>query len=220
MKWNYFLLDTGELSRQLEEKESIVSQLSRSKQAFTQQIEELKRQLEEENKVHHWRKTSLPLFLNITCRRKNKRQLHSEGGDRRDTLGLYHAPGTKYIRCSSLFNFCRPRTRWRTPCSPPATTVTCYGNSMRRSRKAKLSCRGRCPRPIVRLPSGEPNTRRMPSSAQRSWRRPSAQLCLLLEELLRNEFDEFIFITRRFPISCVFKCGAGPLEGPGVSTFY
>uniref|UniRef100_A0A0D9RA52 Myosin heavy chain 3 n=1 Tax=Chlorocebus sabaeus TaxID=60711 RepID=A0A0D9RA52_CHLSB len=43
--------DTGELSRQLEEKESIVSQLSRSKQAFTQQIEELKRQLEEENKA-------------------------------------------------------------------------------------------------------------------------------------------------------------------------
>lgn len=46
-----FFLDTGELSRQLEEKESIVSQLSRSKQAFTQQTEELKRQLEEENKV-------------------------------------------------------------------------------------------------------------------------------------------------------------------------
>lgn len=46
-----FLLGTGELSRQLEEKESIVSQLSRSKQAFTQQIEELKRQLEEESKV-------------------------------------------------------------------------------------------------------------------------------------------------------------------------
>lgn len=52
-EWNekIFLLDTGELSRQLEEKESTVSQLSRSKQAFTQQIEELKRQLEEESKV-------------------------------------------------------------------------------------------------------------------------------------------------------------------------
>lgn len=46
-----FFLDPGELSRQLEEKEGIVSQLSRSKQAFTQQMEELKRQLEEENKV-------------------------------------------------------------------------------------------------------------------------------------------------------------------------
>uniref|UniRef100_A0A2K6C3B0 Myosin heavy chain 3 n=1 Tax=Macaca nemestrina TaxID=9545 RepID=A0A2K6C3B0_MACNE len=44
-------LPTDSLSRQLEEKESIVSQLSRSKQAFTQQIEELKRQLEEENKA-------------------------------------------------------------------------------------------------------------------------------------------------------------------------
>lgn len=46
-----FLLPTGELSRQLDEKESLVSQLSRGKQAFTQQTEELKRQLEEEIKV-------------------------------------------------------------------------------------------------------------------------------------------------------------------------
>ena len=44
-------LVTGELSRQLEEKETITLQLSRSKQAITQQIEELKRQLEEEIKV-------------------------------------------------------------------------------------------------------------------------------------------------------------------------
>lgn len=50
---NYHLsfLIKGELTRQLEEKESIISQLSRSKQAFSQQIEELKRQLEEETKV-------------------------------------------------------------------------------------------------------------------------------------------------------------------------
>lgn len=41
----------GEYSRQLDEKDSLVSQLSRGKQAFTQQIEELKRQLEEEIKV-------------------------------------------------------------------------------------------------------------------------------------------------------------------------
>ncbi len=41
----------GEMGRQLEEKESLVSQLTRSKQAFTQQIEELKRQIEEEVKV-------------------------------------------------------------------------------------------------------------------------------------------------------------------------
>ncbi|XP_009332352.1 PREDICTED: myosin-3-like [Pygoscelis adeliae] len=42
---------SGELSRQLEEKETITLQMSRSKQAVTQQIEELKRQLEEEIKV-------------------------------------------------------------------------------------------------------------------------------------------------------------------------
>ena len=41
----------GEYSRQVEEKDALISQLSRGKQAFTQQIEELKRQLEEEIKV-------------------------------------------------------------------------------------------------------------------------------------------------------------------------
>lgn len=35
----------------MEEKDALVSQLTRGKQAFTQQIEELKRQLEEEVKV-------------------------------------------------------------------------------------------------------------------------------------------------------------------------
>lgn len=43
---------TGEFARQLEEKGSFVSQLTRGKQSFTQQIEDLKRQLEEEVKVH------------------------------------------------------------------------------------------------------------------------------------------------------------------------
>mgnify|MGYP001857089503 CR=1 FL=1 len=42
---------TGEFVRQLEEKESLISQLSRGKTSFTQQIEELRRQLEEETKV-------------------------------------------------------------------------------------------------------------------------------------------------------------------------
>ena len=42
---------TGEFSRLLEEKEAILSQMSRAKLAFTQQIEELKRQVEEEAKV-------------------------------------------------------------------------------------------------------------------------------------------------------------------------
>jgi len=35
----------------VEEKDALISQLSRGKQAFTQQIEELKRHLEEEIKV-------------------------------------------------------------------------------------------------------------------------------------------------------------------------
>lgn len=42
---------TAEMSRQLEEKESLMSQLTRGKQAFVQQIEELKRLHEEEVKV-------------------------------------------------------------------------------------------------------------------------------------------------------------------------
>lgn len=41
----------GELSSQLKEKETVRLQLSRSKQVLTQQVEELKRQLEEEIKV-------------------------------------------------------------------------------------------------------------------------------------------------------------------------
>lgn len=43
----------GEFSRQVEEKEALVSQLTRGKQAFTQQIEEMKRQIEEEVKVRN-----------------------------------------------------------------------------------------------------------------------------------------------------------------------
>lgn len=45
-----FLL-AGELSRQLEEKEAFISQLTRGKMSYTQQLEDLKRQLEEEGKV-------------------------------------------------------------------------------------------------------------------------------------------------------------------------
>uniref|UniRef100_A0A8C5I296 Myosin-7 n=1 Tax=Gouania willdenowi TaxID=441366 RepID=A0A8C5I296_GOUWI len=43
--------ENGELSRQLEEKDSLVSQLTRGKMSYTQQIEDLKRQLEEETKA-------------------------------------------------------------------------------------------------------------------------------------------------------------------------
>lgn len=48
-----FNLPPGEFGRQLEEKEALVSQLTRGKQAFTQQIDELKRQIEEEVKVRN-----------------------------------------------------------------------------------------------------------------------------------------------------------------------
>lgn len=41
----------GELSRQLEEKEAFINQLMRGKLTYTQQLEDLKRQLEEEAKV-------------------------------------------------------------------------------------------------------------------------------------------------------------------------
>lgn len=41
----------GELTHQVEEKEALVLQLTKGKQALTQQLEELKRQLEEETKV-------------------------------------------------------------------------------------------------------------------------------------------------------------------------
>lgn len=44
---------TGECSRLLEEKEAILSQIMRAKMAFSQQVEELKRQVEEETKVCH-----------------------------------------------------------------------------------------------------------------------------------------------------------------------
>ena len=52
LKWNkYSNVKLGEFGRQLGEKEALVSQLTRGKQAFTQQIEELKRLIEEEVKV-------------------------------------------------------------------------------------------------------------------------------------------------------------------------
>uniref|UniRef100_A0A8C2IYN5 Myosin heavy chain 7 n=1 Tax=Cyprinus carpio TaxID=7962 RepID=A0A8C2IYN5_CYPCA len=47
----FLLVFTSAFSRQLEEKDSLVSQLTRGKQSYTQQIEDLKRQLEEEIKA-------------------------------------------------------------------------------------------------------------------------------------------------------------------------
>jgi hypothetical protein len=50
------ILPPGELARQLEEKEALISQLTRGKLSYTQQMEDLKRQLEEEGKVRpSWR---------------------------------------------------------------------------------------------------------------------------------------------------------------------
>lgn len=42
-----------ELSRQVEEKESLIFQLTRGKQSYSQQLDDLKRQLEEEVKVKY-----------------------------------------------------------------------------------------------------------------------------------------------------------------------
>ena len=47
---------TGELSRQLEEKEAALSQIHRVKNTASQQTEELKRHLDEETKVRRYLK--------------------------------------------------------------------------------------------------------------------------------------------------------------------
>ena len=62
------LVYSGELSRQLEEKEALVSQLTRSKQAYTQQIEELKRHIEEEVKVIDWANITVFQSLMNQCK--------------------------------------------------------------------------------------------------------------------------------------------------------
>lgn len=51
MPTGVYLCLAGELSHQMEEKESLISQLTKGKQALTQQLEEVTRQLEEETKV-------------------------------------------------------------------------------------------------------------------------------------------------------------------------
>lgn len=61
----------GELSRKLEERESMVSQLQRSKNSLSQNVEELKKQLDEENKVSspspHLQIWQLPLQKFTVC---------------------------------------------------------------------------------------------------------------------------------------------------------
>lgn len=66
-----------------------------------------------------------------------------------------------------------PKMPWLTLCKPHATTATCCGSSMRRRRRPRGSSRGPCQRLTLRWRSGEPSTRRMPFSGQRSWRKPS-----------------------------------------------
>ncbi|KAG8011581.1 Myosin-7 [Nibea albiflora] len=45
------LTENGEFGRQLEEKECLISQLTRGKNSYNQQVEDLRRQLEEEIKA-------------------------------------------------------------------------------------------------------------------------------------------------------------------------
>ena len=45
------ILGAGEMARHVEERDSLLSQLTRGKQAYIQQIEQIKRQNEEDNKV-------------------------------------------------------------------------------------------------------------------------------------------------------------------------
>lgn len=56
------IIYSGEFSRQIEEKEALISQLTRGKQAYTQQIDELKRHIEEEVKVINLRSTLFTRF--------------------------------------------------------------------------------------------------------------------------------------------------------------
>lgn len=55
----------AEVSRKLEERESMVSQLQRAKNSFGQNVEELKKQLEEENKVSSLQHQSLSIIHRI-----------------------------------------------------------------------------------------------------------------------------------------------------------
>ncbi|XP_005063109.1 PREDICTED: myosin heavy chain, skeletal muscle, adult-like [Ficedula albicollis] len=70
--------ESGEYSRQVEEKDALISQLSRGKQGFTQQIEELKRHLEEEIKV--WK------YSGVLCLPDPQKRLQN--------------PNTRLLQCS------------------------------------------------------------------------------------------------------------------------
>lgn len=52
-------------------------------------------------------------------------------------------------------------------------TVTFFGNNMKKNRKPRLSFSVPCPRQTVRLLNGELNTKLMPFSGLRNWKKPS-----------------------------------------------
>uniref|UniRef100_A0A8D8HJA2 (northern house mosquito) hypothetical protein n=1 Tax=Culex pipiens TaxID=7175 RepID=A0A8D8HJA2_CULPI len=66
----------------------------------------------------------------------------------------------------------RLRMHWPMLYNQPVMTATCSVSSLRKSRRQRLSCSGECQRPTVRLLSGEPNMKLMPSSAQKNLKSP------------------------------------------------
>ncbi len=89
----------------------------------------------------------------------------------------------------------RLRTHWPMLCNQPVMTATCSVSSLRKNRRQRLSCSGECQRPTVKLLSGEPNMRLMPSSALRSLKSPSMNI----------RSDKYLFICQKVLISkCIF----------------
>jgi hypothetical protein len=91
-----------------------VSQLTRGKQAFTQQVEELKRLIEEEVKVRHpkWEPpSSLELYLHIDCFYTSLRDSYCH---------LFYSPSLTSLCLSFSL---RLKTHWPMVSSLPAMTV-------------------------------------------------------------------------------------------------
>lgn len=129
-----------------------MSQLTRGKLAYTQQIEELKRHIEEEVKVTEFE----------NCVRRKGEKMFS----------------VKYL--SGFCSDYRPRTPWLMLSSQLVMTATSSESSMRRSRRPKLSCSVHYPKQTARWLSGGPNMKPMLFSALRSWRRQSKSSVLVL----------------------------------------
>ncbi len=87
-------------------------------------------------------------------------------------------------------------------CNQPVMTATCSVSSLRKSRRQRLSCSGECQRPTVKLLSGEPNMKLMPSSAPRSLKSPSmnitkADYCVHMEKGFHVKTDVYKLIVGR-----------------------